>query len=317
MKAVVIGGTGRVGTYLIPRLVNAGFETVVVGRGTSKPRKSNVVWEWVKQQSINRQEAERAGTFGRQIAELKPDVVIDMICYNEQSARRLADAVNGSIKHLLVCGTHWIYGHSTCVPADESTPMAPMCDYGRGKAAMTRYLLSRAEQDSLPVTVLHPGHIVSTTDRPVNPCGNKNPDVFAQIARGEEITLPNLGMETLHHVHADDLAQGFIKAIEHPDNAIGHSFHIMSPRAITLRGYAEAAYAWFDKQPRLSFLPWPEWKSNVEEKWANQTWEHLAHSPHQSIDKARRLIGYQPRYSSMQAVKEAVMWLIENKVIAI
>ena len=26
-------------------------------------------------------------------------------------------------------------------------------------------------------------------------------------ARGEELALPNLGLETVHHVHADDVAQ--------------------------------------------------------------------------------------------------------------
>ena len=32
---------------------------------------------------------------------------------------------------------------------------------------------------------------------------------FAQIARGETLVLPNLGMETVHHVHAADVAQAF------------------------------------------------------------------------------------------------------------
>jgi nucleoside-diphosphate-sugar epimerase len=36
MKVVVIGGTGHVGTYLIPRLVQAGHEVLCVTRGTSK-----------------------------------------------------------------------------------------------------------------------------------------------------------------------------------------------------------------------------------------------------------------------------------------
>lgn len=37
--------------------------------------------------------------------------------------------------------------------------------------------------------------------------------------------------------------------------------------------------------------------------------DHIVHSPHASIEKARRLLGYEPRYSSLDAVTEAVEWL--------
>ncbi len=39
---------------------------------------------------------------------------------------------------------------------------------------------------------------------------------------------------------------------------------------------------------------------------------HIAHSPNCSIARAARLIDYRPRYSSLEAVKEAVDWLIEH-----
>ena len=35
-RVVVIGGSGHVGTYLVPRLVEAGFEVVNVSRGTAR-----------------------------------------------------------------------------------------------------------------------------------------------------------------------------------------------------------------------------------------------------------------------------------------
>ncbi len=37
MRIVIIGGTGHVGTYLVPRLVRAGHEVINVSRGESKP----------------------------------------------------------------------------------------------------------------------------------------------------------------------------------------------------------------------------------------------------------------------------------------
>jgi nucleoside-diphosphate-sugar epimerase len=43
----------------------------------------------------------------------------------------------------------------------------------------------------------------------------------------------------------------------------------------------------------------------VSEEDAAATWDHIAHSPCCSIEKAKR-IGYQPRYSSLEAVRESV-----------
>ena len=37
MKAVVIGATGHTGTYLVPRLVEAGYQVTAVSRGLSEP----------------------------------------------------------------------------------------------------------------------------------------------------------------------------------------------------------------------------------------------------------------------------------------
>jgi nucleoside-diphosphate-sugar epimerase len=130
--------------------------------------------------------------------------------------------------------------------------------------------------------------------------------VFTQIANGEELILPNLGMETVHHVHADDLAQAFELAVTNADRAVGESFHICSPAAMTLRGYAEGIAAHFGHRPRLAFLPWEEWRTTVTDAQAAATWDHIAHSPNCSIAKARERLGYAPRYSSLQAVIESV-----------
>jgi nucleoside-diphosphate-sugar epimerase len=115
----------------------------------------------------------------------------------------------------------------------------------------------------------------------------------------------------VHHVHADDVAQAFQRAIEHRSAALGESFHVVSEQALTLRGYAEAMAEWFGVEPNLAFLPWEQWRTTVNEDEARATWDHIAHSPNCSIEKARKAIGYVPRYSSLQAVQESVRWLMK------
>jgi nucleoside-diphosphate-sugar epimerase len=305
MRVVVIGGSGHIGTYLTPRLVHGGYETVVVSRNQRQPYRADPAWESVERVQLDRQSEEDSGAFGQRIAQLKPDVVVDITCYRLESARQLLEALRGTGARLLHCGTIWVHGPAVERPITEEQPRRPFGDYGCRKAAIEAYLLDEARR-GFPVAVLHPGHLVGPGWSPINPAGNFNLSVFADLARGNVVALPHLGNETVHHVHADDVAQAFVGAIEHWPQAAGESFHVVSPAALTLRGYAETAAGWFGRAARLSFLPWDEWRTGVPERDAQITWDHIAHSPNCSIEKARRLIGYAPRYRSADAVREAV-----------
>ena len=75
-RVVVIGGSGHVGTYLVPRLVSAGFEVVSVSRGQRLPYQPNGAWKFVRTVTLSRETEENAGAFGRKIRDLRPDIVI-------------------------------------------------------------------------------------------------------------------------------------------------------------------------------------------------------------------------------------------------
>lgn len=315
MRVVIIGGSGHVGTYLVPRLVEAGHEVIELSRGNREPYRQHPAWKNVRKIQVDRKAEESAGTFGLFVRKLNADVVIDMICFDVNSAYQLVEALKGTIGHFLFCGTIWVYGHSTEVPSTEDQPKNPFGEYGIQKAQIEEYLLKEARVNNFPATIIRPGHIVGPGWIPINPAGNLNTEVFSRLARGEEVTLPNLGMETLHHVHADDIAQIFILAIANWSNSVGENFNTVSPKAITLRGYAEAVSSWFGKTAALNFLTWEVWSKTVSEEDASATWDHIAHSPNCSIEKAKRLLGYQPRYSSLQALQESVNWLVEKGIV--
>src|SRR5580692_1977666 len=261
MRIVVIGGSGHIGTYLSPMLAEAGHEVVCVSRGMRQPYHPHQAWSDIASVQLDRDLEEARGEFGRRIAELGAEVVIDLTCYKPSSAAQLVEALRGRVAHLLHCGTIWVHGHSVLVPTSESAPRAPFGDYGIRKLAIETYLLAQA-REGFPATVLHPGHLVGPGWAPVNPAGNFNLEVFANLAAGREVLLPNLGMETLHHVHASDVAAAFVRAAEHREAALGESFHVTSPAAVTLRGYAERMAAYFGREPNLRFLPWEEWRTH-------------------------------------------------------
>lgn len=311
MKTVILGGTGHIGTYLVPRLVELGLEVTSVSRQQQKPYSEHGAWKKVEQLSLDRESAEAAGTFGEQIAAIGADIVIDLISFTPESNRQLVEALRGRVQHFLHCGTIWVHGHGSEVPTTEAAARRPFGKYGINKAAIEADLLREARQHSFPATVLHPGHIIGPGWVPLNPAGNFNTGVFETLKRGGELALPNFGLETVHHVHADDVAQGFERAITHWGSAVGESFHLVSPAALTLRGYAEAVAGWFGQEANLTFQSFESWRETVAEEDAQATWEHIARSPSCSIDKARRRLEYTPRYSSLEGVREAVAALEE------
>jgi nucleoside-diphosphate-sugar epimerase len=270
------------------------------------------VWERTEQIVADRQAEDQAGTFGKRIADLGGDAVIDLICFEPESARQLADALRGRVQHVLHCGTIWVHGPAIEVPMTEDVPRRPFGDYGVKKAAIEAYLLAEARTGRLPATILHPGHIVGPGWRPINPAGHLQLGVFTQLARGETLTLPNFGLETLHHVHADDVARSFMAALERRNASLGESFHVVSPAALTLRGYAESVAWWYGQDARLDYLPYEQWKDTVEIADAEATWNHIAHSPNASVAKASALLDWRPRYSSLEAIYEAVSWYADK-----
>lgn len=308
-RVVVLGGTGHIGGYLVPRLVAAGHDVTVLTRGKAAPYRSHAAWRRVTTVVADRTEEERAGTFGARVRDLDPDVVIDLICFTRDSARQLVEALRGRIQHFLHCGTIWVHGPSVEVPTTEDAPRRPFGDYGIGKAEIERWLLDQARRHGFPATILHPGHITGPGWAPINPAGHLGLDVWRRLAEGEELVLPNLGMETVHHVHADDVAQSFTAAMANRSAALGESFHVVSPAALTLRGYAEAVAGWYGREANLAYRDWVGWEATVEPDEALLTGDHITHSPNCSIEKARRLLDFRPRYGSLDAIREALEWL--------
>ena len=315
MSVVVIGGSGHIGSYLTPRLVEAGHSVCCVSRGQRQPYIQHVAWTRVERITIDRVAEESSGAFGARIRECEPDCVIDLTSYTLESTIQLVESLRGRVRQFLHCGTIWVHGPAVEVPITEEQPRNPISDYGVRKAAIESYLLDEARCRGFPAAVLHPGHLVGKGWMPLNPAANFNAAVFADLAAGREIALPNLGRETLHHVHADDVAQAFVNAMTNWSSACGESFHIVSPAAVSMAGYAEAVGRWFGREARIRFLPWDAWRSAVSEKEAQITWDHIARSPCCSIRKAQQLLGYQPRYSSLEAVRESLMWLVANGMI--
>ena len=310
-RVVVIGATGHIGSYLVPRLVRAGYDVVAVSRGDRGPYHEAVEWRSVERVSADRSAEDDAGTFGARIADLRPDAVVDLICFTPEAARQLLDALRPARPLLVHCGTIWVHGRAARVPLGEDEPRTGYGEYGAGKVAIEELLHRETLAGGVPGVVLHPGHISGPGWPVITPAGNLDPDVWRRLATGEPLPLPALGLGVLNHVHADDVAQAFERALTRPA-AIGASFHVVAEQAMTSRGLAAGVAAWFGREPVLDLIDWPEFEQRVGSAHAAVTRDHIERSIAASIERSRSVLGYAPRYSSLETLHEALRWLVEH-----
>jgi nucleoside-diphosphate-sugar epimerase len=309
MRVVVIGGTGHIGTYLVPGLARAGHDVVVISRGSRRAYLDDPVWHQVELLTCDRAVAEQDGAFGSLVAGLRPDAVVDLTCFTPAQAQQLVDALDG--QHLVHTGSVWSYGPSTLVPTNEDAPKSPYGEYGINKLAIEQYLRG---QDRVRATVVHPGHISGPGWMPIGPAGNLDPAVIDALRADGSCLLPDRGGETIHHVHADDVAGLHQACLERPDVASGESFNSVCTQALTLRGYAELVARHFGHEPKVEFVPWAEFAARVGQQEAATTIDHIGRAPMFSMDKARDVLGFVPRHSVTDTVLESIdAWVAANR----
>ena len=317
MKAIVIGAAGHIGTYLTPMLIKGGFETVAITRSMSKPYEDDPAWNRAERVLLDR---DNDPDFIKKLKAMKPDIIVDLVNFNIAETKKIVEAFKDScLSHYLYCSSCWAHGMADTIPFDpDCLRKEPLDDYGKDKFASEMYLKEQYRQNGFPATVIMPGQISGPGWTIINPWGNVSMRVFQDIADGKEIRLPNFGQEILPHVHGYDVAQVFYQAITHRNQALGESFDAEAATHITLYGFAKHMYEYFGHEPKIKFLPWPEWceyEGNPEE--CDHTYYHITRSGVFSIEKAKRLLEYQPKYSCIETIDLAVQSYIERGLITV
>jgi nucleoside-diphosphate-sugar epimerase len=315
MKILIVGGSGHIGSYLVPRLILDGHEVSVVARHTqpqyTDPRLAWPQVEWIQ---ADRRAEEQAGTWLQRMQGLEADVVVDLIAFKPAENTTMVEAFKGRIDHFLHCGTIWSYGPSARTPYAEHFPRQPITDYGIQKAQIERDLQRAWRHEAFPCTVVHPGHISGRRWLPIDPQGSRaGVEIYAKLATGKKVQLPDQGLYTIHHVHGDDVAQVFHRAINQREQAVGESFSAVAPYALSLLSCCQSVAALFGREATLEFVPLERMVEFVGAASYGILESHCQHSPCSSIAKAQRLLGYQPRYTTEQIYMECIEYMLESE----
>jgi nucleoside-diphosphate-sugar epimerase len=319
MDILVVGGTGHIGSYLVPRLIADGHRVRVIARNPHPQyAEEPLLWsevEWIK---ADRRAEEAEGTWLERMRSIETDVVVDLIAFTPQENAAMVAAFRGRIDHFLHCGTIWAYGPSARTPYREEYPRRPITEYGINKAAIEADLLHAWSRERFPATIVHPGHICGRRWLPIDPQGSRNGvEVYRKLATGQPVHLPDLGLYTIHHVHADDVAQIFHRAINQRPHALGQSFSAVAPYALSLAACCQSVAQLLGRQAVLSFVPLARMIEYVDREAFAVIEAHCQHSPCSSIEKSSALLGYQPRYTTEQIYAECLAYQLESGQLSI
>ena len=314
MKILVVGGSGHIGSYLVPRLIQAGHQVSVVARNPqpqyTDPR---LCWSQVEWIIADRRAEEEAGTWQQRMEGIDADAVVDLICFTPEQNQLMCEAFTSRIDHFLHCGTIWSYGPSEKAPYEEHFSRRPVTDYGIQKAQIEADLIHLYRSEGFPATIIHPGHISGRKWLPIDPQGSRDgTEIYRKLAGEKKVQLPDLGLSTLHHVHGDDVAQLFQLAIDQRQRAVGESFSAVAPYAISLLGCCRSVASLFGQEPNLEFVPLPRMREFVGDPSYQTIHDHVIHSPCASIAKGQKLLGYQPRYTTEQIYVESIEHMLES-----
>jgi Nucleoside-diphosphate-sugar epimerases len=184
-KVVVIGAAGHIGTYLIPMLVDNGYETIAITRRMSKPYEDAPAWRRVNRVLMDR---EKDPYFINKIKEMKPDIIVDLVNFNINDTRKIVEAFKGSgLSHYLYCSSCWAHGMAETIPFNpDDLRKEPLDEYGKDKFASEMFLKEQYRKNDFPATIIMPGQISGPGWTIINPWGNTSMRVFQDIADGKK-----------------------------------------------------------------------------------------------------------------------------------
>jgi len=230
------------------------------------------------------------------------------------SERLLEAAARQGVRRFVHTSTVGVHGHVEHPPADETSPLAPGDIYQETKAEAETLAFDYHRRRGVPVVVVRPGAIYG-------PGETRLLKLFRAIARGR-YAIVGSGRTFYHPVYIDDLVAGYLLALDRPE-AVGEAFLICGPSYISQRELA----ALVAKHTGGRVLPFRiparpiQWAGDLVEAICvplglepplhRRRVDFWTKSRAFTIEKARRLIGYDPKVDLDTGIARTAAWYRE------
>lgn len=305
-KVLVTGGGGFIGSHLVERLAREGKDVVVYDNFSTGRREflKGIPCKIIEADIKDFSSLSDAMKGVNEVFHLCGD--INVRGSNEEPISNFNTEVKGTLNLLEACrkqnvksfvysSSFWVYGNPKTIPTPETEPIRPINNYGAAKASCEAYISSYSELYGINSVILRYTAIMGPrlVARVVY-------DFYMKLkANPKELEIFGDGSQKRGFVHVLDCVEGILvaqKAAAKPYDI----FNIGSDDSITIKEIAD-------------LIVESTGLKNVKYKFTGGSigWKGDVSVMIESSEKLMKQ-GWHPRYTSRQAVIDAVNWLKEN-----
>ncbi len=312
MKILITGGAGFVGSHLADKLIAEGHEITVIDN-LSTGRYSNVehlegkknfrlIIDTVLNDKLMEhlvRETDRvyhmASAVGVRLIMEQPVKTIETIFHGTDIILKFCSRYR---KPVLIPSTSEVYGKGVSVPfKEEDDLLTGATDKHRWAYACAKTLdeflaLAHWKETRLPVVVVRLFNTVGP--RQTGQYGMVVPRFVHAAMRNEAIEVHGDGTQSRCFGHVSDIVEGLSKLLDTP-TCFGQVINLGNSEETTIRGLAEKAIELTGSSSEIRYIPY-------EEAYGEGFEDMRRRVP--SLEKARRLIGYQPTRSLSDIIND-------------
>jgi nucleoside-diphosphate-sugar epimerase len=195
-----------------------------------------------------------------------------------------------NVKHYVYFSSSMVYGHFVSGVVDESTPCEPLGIYGALKFAGEKIVIAYNQVFGLPYTIIRPSALYG--ERCVS---RRVGQVFIENAfHGLDITINGDGSDRLDFTYIDDLVHGIVRVLE-SENSKNQIFNLTYGESRSTKQMVDILKEHFP-EVKISYLP----KDAL-----------MPDRGTLSVEKARRMIGYDPQFPLEKGFVKYIEWYRE------
>lgn len=313
---LVTGGAGFIGSHLCDTLLDKGAGRVVCLDNFFLGKMQNLK-EALKHDNfvLYRDDARNFGTVQAILDKEKIEVVynlatialnysffnqFDAYMVNVSIANTLLELQKvGAFKTLIHTSSSEAYGTAKYSPMDENHPTDPTTPYAAGKAAADLMIHSFSKVVDLDAAIIRPFNNYGPRQNAEGPLAGIIPATAKRIKNGGKPIINGDGEQTRDFIYVKDTVRGLILAYEN-ENTRGQIINLGSGKDISMNNlmkmicdYMGYEGEWEHREGRTS---------DVRKLCAD-------------IDKARNLMGFEPKMEFGEGIRETLDWYKANNTI--
>jgi len=305
MRILVTGGAGFIGSHLCERLLSEGNEVICLDNFFTG-RKENIA------HLLDDRGFELVRHDVTEPILLEVDRIYNLACpaspvhYQFNPVKTVKTNVMGTINMLglakrvhariLQASTSEVYGDPVVHPQTEDywgnvNPIGLRSCYDEGKRVAETLMMDYHRQNKVDTRIVR---IFNTYgERMLENDGRVVSNFVVQALRGDELTIYGDGSQTRSFCYVSDLVDGLIKLMAAESGDIHMPVNIGNPGEFTMKELADEVGRAVGREIRVRYTPLPE--DDPKQRQPN-------------IDRARKLLGWQPKVPLAEGLKKTVAY---------